>query len=201
MLVRELMATDVASVAAQSPLAEAVRLLATRRVSALPVVDEGRLVVGILSEADVLRLQITQDPRAHLGFTAPPEPWPDTVSAVMTPDPVTAHTGSDVSSVALTMADTGWKSLPVVDDHDRLVGMVSRSDVIAALSTADEQIRSTVQHELDRLGSGGWTVAVCNGVGSIKGVESQQDAALATAVASTSPGVRRVDVALPLARP
>jgi len=201
MLVRELMAADVASVPPQSSLAEAVRLLATRRVSALPVVDEGGLVVGILSEADVLRLQIAQDPRAHLAPTAPPEPWPDTVSAVMTPDPVTAHAGSDISSVALTMADTGWKSLPVVDDHDRLVGMVSRSDVIAALSTTDEEVRTRVEADLGQLGRGGWTVAVRNGVVRITGVQSQQDAALATAVASTSHGVRRVDVDLPLARP
>jgi CBS domain-containing protein len=197
MLVRELMVTDVASVAAESPLAEAVRLLAARRVSALPVVDKARRVVGILSEADVLRLQIAQDPRAHLAPTTPPQPWPDTVAAVMTPDPVTAHAGSDVSLVALRMADTGCKSLPVVDDHDRLVGMVSRSDVIAALSTADEEIRSGLEQALDQLGRSDWAVVVRNGVVSIKGVGSQQDAALATAVATTSPGVRRVEVDAP----
>ena len=123
----------------------------------------------------------------------------ETASAVMTPDPVTAHAGSDIS-VALTMADTGWKSLPVVDDHDRLVGMVSRSDVIAALSTTDEEVRTRVEADLGQLGRGGWTVAVLRVV-RITGVQSQQDAALATAVASTSHGVRRVDVDLPLARP
>ena len=201
MLVRELMVTAVASVGAESSLAEAVRLLAARRVSALPVVDEARRVVGILSEADVLRLQIAEDPRAHLAPTPPPHPWPATVSAVMTPDPVTAHTGSDVSLVALTMADTGWKSLPVVDEQDRLVGMVSRSDVIAALSTSDEEIRVRVAHDLDQLGRGGWTVAVRNGVVSIHGVVSRKDAALATAVATTVRGVRRVDVQVPQSSP
>jgi CBS domain-containing protein len=201
MLVRELMATTVASVDAQSSLAEAVRLLAARRVSALPVVDEVGRVVGILSEADVLRLQIVQDPRAHLAPTSPPEPWPATVSAVMTPDPVTAPAGSDVSLVALTMADTGWKSLPVVDDHHRLVGMVSRSDVIAALSTSDEEIRAGVARDLDQLGRGRWTVSVRNGVVNIHGVVSKKDAALATAVATTVRGVRRVDVDVPQPSP
>jgi osmotically-inducible protein OsmY len=95
------------------------------------------------------------------------------------------------------LADPGCKSLPVVDHHDRLVGMVSRSDVIAALSTADEEIRSGLEQALDQLGRSDWAVVVRNGVVSIKGVGSQQDAALATAVATTSPGVRRVEVDAP----
>ena len=66
MLVRELMASDPARVQATSPLMEAVRVLAERGVSALPVVDGEDRVAGILSEAGVLGVQITEDPRAHL---------------------------------------------------------------------------------------------------------------------------------------
>lgn len=194
MLVRELMATDPARVQATSPLMAAVRVLADRGVSALPVVDDEGRVVGILSEADVLRLQITEDPRAHLAGIPDPPPWPRTVEAVMTPEPVCALVGSDVSTVAMMMADTGWKSLPVVDDHDRLVGMVSRSEVIRALSTSDTEIRRRLVHEFEQLGRREWTVRVQDGVVSVLGAASARDAALARAVAATAPGVRRVEV-------
>lgn len=194
MLVRELMATDPARVQATSPLMAAVRVLADRGVSALPVVDDEGRVVGILSEADVLRLQITEDPRAHLAGIPDPPPWPRTVETVMTPEPVCALVGSDVSTVAMMMADTGWKSLPVVDDHDRLVGMVSRSEVIRALSTSDTEIRRRLVHEFEQLGRREWTVRVQDGVVSVLGAASARDAALARAVAATAPGVRRVEV-------
>jgi CBS domain-containing protein len=193
-LVRELMATDPARVQATSPLMAAVRVLADRGVSALPVVDDEGRVVGILSEADVLRLQITEDPRAHLAGIPDPPPWPRTVETVMTPEPVCALVGSDVSTVAMMMADTGWKSLPVVDDHDRLVGMVSRSEVIRALSTSDTEIRRRLVHEFEQLGRREWTVRVQDGVVSVLGAASARDAALARAVAATAPGVRRVEV-------
>lgn len=193
-LVRELMATDPARVQAASPLMEAVRVLAERGVSAVPVVDDDDRVVGILSEADVLRLQITEDPRAHLAGIPEPPPWPRTVEAVMTPEPVCALVGSDVATVALTMADTGWKSLPVVDEQDRLVGMVSRSEVIRALSTSDAEIRRRLVHDFERLGRHEWSVQVRDGVVSVHGAASAREASLARAVAATAPGVRRVEV-------
>jgi CBS domain-containing protein len=112
----------------------------------------------------------------------------------MTPEPVCALVGSDVSTVAMMMADTGWKSLPVVDDHDRLVGMVSRSEVIRALSTSDTEIRRRLVHEFEQLGRREWTVRVQDGVVSVLGAASARDAALARAVAATAPGVRRVEV-------
>ena len=188
------MATDPARVQATSPLMAAVRFLPYLGVSAVPVVADASPVVGILSEADVLRLQITEDPRAHLAGIPDPPPWPRTVEAVMTPEPVCALVGSDVSTVAMMMADTGWKSLPVVDDQDRLVGMVSRSEVIRALSTSDTEIRRRLVHEFEQLGRREWMVSAHDGVVSVHGAASARDAALARAVAATVPGVRRVEV-------
>ena len=74
MLVSELMTTNVVAVDTECPLDAAVRLLADRGVSALPVVDRSGLVVGILSEADVLRLHLAADTRAHLRPLAPTAP-------------------------------------------------------------------------------------------------------------------------------
>jgi len=194
MLVGELVTRDVVHVRETSALDAAVRVLAEHRVSALPVVDgEGR-VVGILSEADVLRLHLSGDPRSHLRpvVDEPPEPWPATVGEVMTPEPVVAHEGSDVAEVAHVLADTGWKSLPVVDGNHLLIGMVSRSDVIRELSTRDADIWLRVVRDLGQLDRPGWTVSVARGVVTVRGVRAGRDARLAAAVAATAPGVRGV---------
>ncbi len=194
MLVRELMSTTVASARPSSSLDAAVRVLAEQKVSALPVVDPSGRVVGILSEADVLRLQVTTDPRAHARPTpSSAPPWPDTVGEAMTPDPVTVTATGDVGEAALLMADTGWKSLPVVD-RGVLVGMVSRSDVIRALSTSDGEIWRHVTHDFGQITRPDWTVTVTRGVVTVHGVAAGRDARLADAIAATAPGVRRVVV-------
>jgi CBS domain-containing protein len=196
MLVGELVTRDVVHVRETSPLDAAVRVLAEHRVSALPVVDgEGR-VVGILSEADVLRLHLSSDPRSHVRPVVddPPEPWPATVGEVMSPEPVVAHEGSDVAEVAHVLADTGWKSLPVVDGNHLLIGMVSRSDVIRELSTRDADIWLRVVKDLGQLDRSGLTVSVARGVVTVSGVRAGRDARLAAAVAATAPGVRDVVV-------
>ena len=160
------------------------------------VVDGSGRVVGILSEADVLRLHVSADPRAHLRPVADEavEPWPATVGEVMSPDPVVAREGSDVADVARILADTGWKSLPVVDGDHALVGMVSRSDVIRELSTRDADIWLRVVRDLAPLDGHGWTVSVSRGVVTVNGVRAGRDAQLVAAVAATAPGVRDVNV-------
>ena len=198
MLVRELMTHDVASVLDDSPLDAAVRLLAERGISALPCVDAAARVVGILSEADVLRLQLAMDPRAHLRpLHEHAAPWPETVADVMTPDPVTAHEGSDVADVAHLMADTGWKSVPVVDDRERLVGMVSRSDVVRVLAASDEDVAREVGRLLAESGRGQLLVDVARGVVTVAGVQSGREARVVEALVSTLPGVRGVVIAGP----
>ena len=202
MLVRELMTRDVAFLLEDVPLDSAVRLLADLGVSALPVVDADARVVGILSEADVLRLQLAMDPRAHLRpLREDGTPWPDSVGEVMTPEPVTAHEGSDVADVAHLMADTGWKSVPVVDDRDRLVGMVSRSDVIRVLAASDEDVAREVRGVLAEAGRQQLQVDVDRGVVTVGGVQTGRDARVVEALVSTMPGVRGVVVSGPEGRP
>lgn len=201
MLVKELRTRTVASVRPHSALDGAVRILAERGISALPVVDDTNHVVGILSEADVLRLCLADDPRARMR-PADPGPgsndahtaWPTTVAEVMTPDPVTAREGTDVAEVAHLLADTGWKSLPVVDSDGALVGMISRSDVIRVLSTSDAQIWLHVVRDFGRVDRPGWEVSVTRGVVTLSGVSAGGDARLAAAIAATAPGARAVVV-------
>ncbi|MHB1475378.1 MAG: CBS domain-containing protein, partial [Dermatophilaceae bacterium] len=137
MLVREIMTSPAYRVHEGASLEAALQTLVTARVTSLPVVDDGGRLVGIISEADVLREHLAADPRAHMRVV-PPESGtlPTTVGQVMTARPHTVREDSDVAELAQTFAETSWKCVPVVRD-DVLLGVVSRSDVIRAMARPD----------------------------------------------------------------
>lgn len=194
MLVHELMTSPVRSLRAGSRLEAAVQVLAAHHISAVPIVDASGHVVGIISEADILKEQVPPDPRAHLRpVDEPTEPWHPRVDDAMTPDPVTVQENGDVGRVAELFAETGWKSLPVVRER-RLVGVISRSDVIRALATPDVEIQRRITDEFVQIGRDEWHVDVAEGVVTLRGPEPGREARLAKAMAETAPGVRRVVV-------
>lgn len=195
MLVREIMTVPAYSVPGGSSLEMAIQLLARASLSALPVVDSGHEVIGIVSEADILRLHLTPDPRAHLRPVDLEEGrWPQLVDEVMTPDPVTVLETADVAELGQLLADTGWKSVPVTRDKV-LVGMVSRSDILRAMTTSDSAIRRHLTREFAELGRARWSVSVAEGEVTVAGTKGGREARLAQVMASAVPGVRRVVVA------
>jgi CBS domain-containing protein len=194
MLVHELMTSPATSVRAGARLEEAVQALATNHISAVPIVDANDHVVGIISEADVLSEHIVPDPRAHLRpVEEPTQPWHRLVDDVMTPNPVTVHQNGDVGWVADLLAQRGWKSLPVVQDQ-RLVGVISRSDIVQALATPDTETQMRITDDFTEIGHAEWHVAVAEGVVTLRGTSPGREAQIAKAIAETVPGVRRVIV-------
>ena len=194
MLVRELMTSPATSLRVGSRVEEAIDLLADQHISAVPIVDDGDAVVGIVSEADILRARIVPDPRAQLRpVDDAVAPWAARVDDLKTTDPVTVEENGDVGWVAGLLADTGWRSLPVLAGR-RLVGIVSRSDVIRALATPDEQIQRRIADDYTQIGRQAWLVEVADGVVTIRGPRSGREAAIAKAIAETAPGVRRIVV-------
>lgn len=194
MLVREIMTVPAYSLPTGSTLEAAIQLLARAKLSALPVVDAEHRVVGIVSEADILRLHLTPDPRAHLRSVGLEEgQWPELVDQVMTPDPVTVLESADVAELGQMLADTGWKSVPVTRDRV-LVAMVSRSDILRAMTTSDSVIRRHLTREFAALGRARWSVSVTEGQVTVAGTRGGREARLAQVMASAVPGVRRVVV-------
>lgn len=190
MLVSEVMTAPPLAVGRDSTLAEAIDLLGGRGVSALPVVDADGRLVGIVSEADILRQSLPQDPRAHLRPTPPVAEEELRVEDVMTVDPVGVAPHGDCADVAQVLADTGWKSLPVVEDGV-LVGMVSRSDLLRALAVSDGQLATAIQEAFAAVGHPEWVAVVRAGHVTLDlPAEGGPEAALATA--STVAGVRSV---------
>jgi CBS domain-containing protein len=194
MLVRELMTSPATSLQAGSRLDAAIQVLAAHHISSVPVVDASGQVVGLVSEADVLREGLPPDARAHLRLTdSPVGLWHRLVDDVMTVDPMTVTPDSDAARAAELLSERGWNSLPVVRDR-QLVGVISRSDLIRSLATPDGEIAERISHEFVEIGRDEWQADVANGVVTLREVAPGRETRLARGIAETVPGVRRVQV-------
>jgi CBS domain-containing protein len=104
--------------------------------------------VGIVSEADLLSEQAKEDRpgwRLHRKHMPAHEP---TASDLMTRPVITTSPDEPVSRVARLMASRTLRRLPVVDSQGRLVGIVSRSDVLSVFSRPDEEIRREITQDV-----------------------------------------------------
>jgi CBS domain-containing protein len=178
MQVREIMTTEVTAVVPETSVKFAGEVMAARGFAALPVVDGRRAVVGIVAEADVLRSRMPQDPRLHLRRPADsPAAPPLVVGQVMSTPVRTVMSTADVADLAHLFLDEGLRSVPVLDG-DRLVGIVSRRDVLAALARPDDDIAREVRHLLTTYAGqrSGWAVDVREGVVALVGPVAVSDA-------------------------
>jgi CBS domain-containing protein len=196
MRVRDIMSQPVITVRATDPVEGVAALLADRRITAAPVVEDGDRMVGIVSEGDLLRNRVPADPTAHLrpGTVAH---RPRVVAEVMTRNVCTAWLLEDVADVARTMLDRDVRSVPVLDGG-RLVGMISRRDVLKSVLRTDDVVGHEVQQRLD--GSAGgthrWTATVVDGAVTIEGdFDDEAEQRVVVVLAHTVPGVGAVILA------
>jgi CBS domain-containing protein len=194
----EFMTADVVTATPEMPVREAIRLLLDSEVAALPVLDDRGRLVGIVSELDALRHRVAEDPRAHAAvLSAPDAPPPRTVAEVMTEDVVALTDADDQAAFATLMALSGVRSVPVVRG-ERLVGIVSRRDLLRVLLRDDERIADDVRAALAEAGPavGSWRVEVSDGFTVLTGTGSAAKGETARTVAVTVPGVTAVRVHL-----
>ena len=195
MLVREVMTPEPVTVRVETPVREALSLLDRHSVTSLPVVAEDSVVVGMLSEADLLVGRLLPDDRSSiLPRTADASrAAADSVGAVMSRRPVTIPADTDLVDVAKVMTATGFKSLPVVDARGRLVGVVSRRDIVRTLARSDADIEHDLAALFQTLGVD-WVARVTDGRARISGPADDKARSLAHAAASTVAGVLNVRV-------
>jgi CBS domain-containing protein len=152
--VRDVMTRTVTTVGPDTPYREIVDVVTAGRVGAVPVVDGDRRVVGIVSEADLLhKVELTGRPQRRVVEGRRRAAARTKAAAViardlMTARPVTATATMSVVSAARAMDREGVKRLPVVDNNGRLVGIVTRSDLLKVHRRTDAAIRSEVVHEV-----------------------------------------------------
>ncbi len=138
--VRDVMTTQVVTVKQNADLHEAARLLSENRISGMPVVDDANRVIGVISEADILILAGMKKEhtfkdilRNILGEPVPSRKSGDKVRDVMSFPPLTSKADDDVREVALIFDERRIKRLPVVDDEGKLLGIISRADIVRAI--------------------------------------------------------------------
>jgi CBS domain-containing protein len=192
MLVRELMTADPVTVAPATPVKTALRLLAEHGITSLPVLGNHGRLRGVVSEADLIRDRVRPDQRAHERHVDSVDDVPRLVAEVMTPRAVTVHPDDDLADAVELLTSTAVKSVPVVEHDGRLVGMLSRSDVVRVLARADDDLARDVHTLLASIGLDEWFAQVADGTVSLTGPDSSPDRTLAHLVAGTVPGVVEV---------
>jgi CBS-domain-containing membrane protein len=148
------MTRDVACAHEDTSYKELVKLLASRRVSAVPVVDSRGHVLGVVSEADLLPKQ-EQPARPVARLLSARRRRRDRVKAeatvaaeLMTRPAVTVDPLATVTEAARRMHRAGVKRLPVVDVVGRLVGIVSRVDLLSAFLRPEEELRREIVEDV-----------------------------------------------------
>jgi CBS domain-containing protein len=177
----DVMTTDVASVGENATYHEVVEVLADRGVSAVPVVDVAGCVVGVVSEADLLyKIELSGQPGNGYLFegarqhAAREKAMAATARDLMNLPVVTTTARTSIVEGARLMDSVGVKRLPVVDELGRLVGIVSRRDLLKVFlqpdSTIAERVSADVLAGVVHAGPPEVTVEVHQGVVTLKGV-------------------------------
>ncbi|MEU0137164.1 CBS domain-containing protein [Streptomyces sp. NPDC006296] len=149
-----LMSRRVVSVHRGTPFKDVVRTLAENRVPAVPVVDDGGRVLGVVSEADLLRKTTDRADPAELPSVPGPEAWERAraegvrAEELMSAPAVCARPGWTFVEAARLMEVQDVQRLVVVDEEDRVVGVVSRGDLLKVFLRADEDIRREIEEEV-----------------------------------------------------
>lgn len=175
----ELMTRKVASVQLDTPFKDIAYVLADHAVSAAPVLDSLGRPAGIVSEADLLRKAADRSdlsgrtPLPHLEAWERARAEGRTAAELMSAPAVCAHPEWTVVEAARLMEVQNVKRLPVVDETDALLGIVSRSDLLRVFLRKDKAIQEEIKHEVigraARLGAGGVTAEVVQGQVALHG--------------------------------
>ncbi|MEV6019238.1 MULTISPECIES: CBS domain-containing protein [unclassified Streptomyces] len=150
----DLMTTSVVEVRRDTGFKEIAKLLAEYDITAVPVVDDVKRVVGVVSEADLLRKEAAQlDPAGLLPVLRPApsdrtKAEATTAEGLMNSPAVTARPGWTAVEAAQVMERSHVKRLPVVDETGRLVGLVSRADLLRVFLRGDAAIREEISGEV-----------------------------------------------------
>jgi CBS domain-containing protein len=207
MKVGHLMTTDVITIGRDASLKEAARRMIDAGVSGLVVTDDDGALDGVITEADFVKTE--SDRRATkrarlLRWFSSEEGFPSTerhVADVMTADVVTLGPDADHAEAARVMRKAGIKRIPIVDDQSKLLGIVSRSDILRAFARPDADVLKEIREHV--MGKVLWIdpkrVEVSSDEGNVTlsgRLETKSDATLLEDLAKRVDGVVSVKTAL-----
>jgi CBS domain-containing protein len=196
------MTTEVLTVRSDTSLKEAAELLAKHRISGLPVVDADQHVVGVLSEGDILFKERGAQEKKGVLERWLAFPLPDAVAKLeartageaMSAPAVTIGRKRPLTEAANAMIEEGVNRLPVVDEDGKLIGIITRADLVRAFVRSDAEIAKEIEEDVIRrtlwIAPESIEVAVEHGEVRLTGeVETKADAELIPAFVQRVPGV------------
>ena len=221
MRAKDVMSVEVVTIDAKATLLEAVTLLINSQESALPVLDDGDLLVGIVSEFDLIRHVMGSDAGKLANFQSQLEKGGDLddayshalkarVTTIMTTPVITAEEDSELQAVADLILAHQVQRIPIVRGTS-LVGIVRRGDLMKALlsrpgagvpaevasgAIADDQLRQAVVTAIRKVGvpvGSGFDVVARNGIVHLWGeVHDEEHHRLCRAATANVPGVKDI---------
>jgi CBS domain-containing protein len=184
--VADVMTTTVVAVRQGADFKEIVWALRHYRVSACPVIDEADRVIGVVSGTDLLSKQAEADLPAGLvrlswRLSEQTKAAAATADQLMTAPAVVTEPYAPIAEAARLMQREQIRRLPVVDPDGRLVGIVTKSDLLSLFERPDEDIRAEVGSVLTEefgLDQADFDVTVRRGVVTITGPVAEREDAL-----------------------
>jgi CBS domain-containing protein len=210
MNVRDVMTSAVTTVGPGTSLKDVATILTRCEISGVPVVLEDGRVVGVVSEGDILFKERGPSEqkgmvawlRAAFGRDEQSKPEALTAAQAMTAPARTIAPWRPVSAAAAQMLEQGVDRLPVVDEESRLVGIITRADLVRVFVRSDAEIKREIreevlEHALLLETPGAVTLVVDEGKVALGGtVRLRTDAELIPALVAKVPGVVKVDSAI-----
>lgn len=189
------MSSPVVTVTPETSFKDCVRVLRRNRVSGLPVVDDAGRLVGLVSESDLLNKVEKRDAdsyllesRRHRLDRARASAFD--VASAMSTDVVSVLPDLPIALAAREMHTRGFKRLPVVDARGRLVGIVSRGDLLTVFLRTEREVRADVRKmlaEMEAKHNGRHLKAtVANGIVELDGSFAEKSRCEATVRAVTT---------------
>ncbi|MDE5086916.1 MAG: CBS domain-containing protein [Trichodesmium sp. St15_bin1_1] len=147
-IVSDIMSYNPITVKPEMPLKEAIKILAEKRISGLPVVNENGNLVGIVSETDLMWQESGATPPPYIMlldsiiFLENPARYEkeihkalgETVQDVMTKNPLTTTPDQPLPATAKLMHERNIHRLPVLDENGLVIGILTRGDIIRAMA-------------------------------------------------------------------
>ena len=191
MRAKDIMTTPAVCVRPSTPLSEVAAILTENGFTAVPVVDADEHLVGLVSEADLIRERFGL--HHHMAEAEPRS----SAAEVMTSPVEFVRPEASLTALAKCMITGRRRSVPVVEGH-RVVGMVTRRDVVETMTRSDDAVLETVRQRLELAGfPHRWLIRVQAGVVHLWGEADPQLEREAARVAESVPGVVRVTVTGP----
>ncbi|HEY9834031.1 MAG TPA: CBS domain-containing protein [Stenomitos sp.] len=146
--VADVMSRDPIMVKPQTPIKEAIKILAEQRISGLPVVDDAGSLVGVISETDLLWQETGVEPPLYIMFLDSViflenparheqelhKALGQTVGEVMSTNPVTVESAQPLRKAAKLMQEKSIRRLAVVNDQGKVIGILTPGDIVRAMA-------------------------------------------------------------------